>query len=191
MTAIISVNEDDVFDASKRRLLRAATAAIASLGIPALANARNFWDLPRELWLYRPTTGEQVKTVYWANGQLVPEGYIEICKILRDTKRNVAVQFDIVTLDIARGIYGWLQNYNVDKPLIINSGYRHPMTNASEGGVKNSLHTRAKAIDLRIDGVSTESLTRFAMYLSGGGVGFYPGKNFIHMDRGQIRYWRG
>lgn len=182
---------DDLLLPSRRKILRAATGAIASLALPALAQLPNFWDMPRELWLYRPDTNEQVRAVYWANGVIVPEGYDAICRLLRDTHMNMAVQFDLVTLDIARGVFGWLQGAGVDRPLIINSGYRHPKTNATEGGVRNSLHTRAQAIDMRIDGVSNESVARFGLYLAGGGVGFYPGKQFTHMDRGRIRFWRG
>ncbi|MCU6501921.1 DUF882 domain-containing protein [Rugamonas sp. A1-17] len=182
---------DDLMSPSRRKILRAATAAVASFTLPAFAQVPNFWDLPRELWLYRPDTNEQVRAVYWADGQLVPEGYDAICRLLRDTHMNLAVQFDIVTLDIARGVYGWLKSANVERPLIINSGYRHPKTNAAEGGVRNSLHMRAQAIDMRIEGVSTESVARFGLYLAGGGVGFYPGKQFTHLDRGQVRFWRG
>lgn len=181
----------DLILPERRRLLKAAAGALASMALPALAQTPNFWDLPRELWLVRPSTGEQVKTVYWADGRLVPEGYNAICILLRDTHMNRAVQFDLVTLDIARGMYGWLQSFGLQRPLIINSGYRHPKTNASEGGVRNSLHTLAQAIDLRVDGVSTEAVTRFGLYLAGGGVGFYPGKDFTHVDRGRVRFWRG
>ncbi|GAB3552143.1 hypothetical protein GCM10027343_37310 [Noviherbaspirillum agri] len=117
--------------------------------------------------------------------------YHALCHILRDVQRNIAVQFDLVTLDIARGVYGWLQGFGMERPLIINSGYRDPRTNAKEGGVRNSFHTKAQALDLRIEGVSTASVARFGMYLAGGGVGFYPGKSFTHLDSGRVRYWRG
>lgn len=180
-----------IFDPRRRKLLQGAAGAIAALGLAPLARSAEFWSLPRELWLYRPQTNEQVRAVYWANGALVPEGYLAICRLLRDTHINQAVQFDLVTLDIARGVYGWLQGFGISRPLIINSGYRHPTTNANEGGVRNSLHTLAQAIDMRIEGVSTESLTKFGLYLAGGGVGFYPGKQFTHLDRGRVRFWQG
>jgi uncharacterized protein YcbK (DUF882 family) len=183
--------QGDLLLPSRRRALGAAAAIIAQLATPSILHAANFWDEPRELWLKRPDTGEEIRVVYWAQGRLVPQGYDAICWILRDTHRNLAVQFDIVALDIARGIYGWLQGFGMARPLIINSGYRHPKTNATEGGVRNSLHTQAKALDLRIQGVSAESVTRFGLYLSGGGVGFYPGKEFTHVDCGRVRYWRG
>lgn len=129
--------------------------------------------------------------MYWANGQLALEGYVQICRLLRDVQAGATVQFDLVTLDIARGVYGWLRANGIDKPLIINSGFRTVHTNAHEGGVRNSFHTKAQALDLRIDGVSSESIGRFGQYLAGGGVGFYPSKGFTHLDRGRVRTWVG
>jgi uncharacterized protein YcbK (DUF882 family) len=182
---------DGAADASRRRILGALAAAAAARLAPAFGQPLDFWSLPRELWLYRPSSNESVRAVYWADGQLVPDGYNRICQLLRDVQRNEVVQFDFVTLDIARGIYGWLRANGVDRPLIINSGYRHPSTNASEGGVRNSLHTMARAIDLRIEGVGSEKVGAFAQYLAGGGVGFYPGRNFTHIDRGNVKSWVG
>lgn len=182
---------EDLLSPSRRNMIRMAGGAIAAITFPCFAQSQDFWDSPRELWLVRPSTKEYVKAVYFANGALVPEGYIQICRLLRDTHLNQAVQFDLVTLDILRGVYGWLQGFGINRPVIINSGYRHPTTNAEEGGKLNSLHTRAQAVDIRIEGISTESVTRFGKYLAAGGVGFYPGKNFTHLDRGSVRYWNG
>lgn len=138
------------------------------------------------------TRDEIVREVYWADGQIVLPGYYRICQLLRDVHMNQAVQFDIVTLDILCGIGGWLQSFGIARPIIINSGYRHPQTNARiEGAHRNSLHMRAQASDVRIEGVSASSVSRFAAYLAAGGVGFYPGKNFTHVDRGRVRFFRG
>jgi uncharacterized protein YcbK (DUF882 family) len=191
MSSLILSPDGDLMSPSRRRFLRAASATIAGLALPQIGKAQDFWDLPRELWLYRPATGETIREVYWGNGQLIESGYIRICQLLRDTHMNLAVQMDIVTLDIARGVQGWINGFGIDRPIIINSGYRHPKTNATEGGVRNSLHTKGQAIDLRIDGVSAAAVTAFGQYLAGGGVGFYPNKNFTHLDRGRIRYWKG
>ncbi|WP_194726350.1 YcbK family protein [Noviherbaspirillum malthae] len=188
----IAPDSEDLLAPSRRRFLLAAAGAVASVTYPSLGIATDFWSQPRELWLTRPATGESVREVYWADGQLVLPGYYRICQLLRDVRINQAVQFDIITLDIARGIYGWLQSFGINRPIIVNSGYRHPSTNAGiEGAARSSLHTRAQALDVRIEGVSSESVARFGLYLAGGGVGFYPGKNFTHVDRGRVRYWRG
>lgn len=196
MILLPAAGEADILVPSRRRFLQQLAGATACVTAPAFAHASDFWSLPRELWLYRPAgkgqpRDEQVRVVYWADGKLIPEGYIQLCQILRDVQAGQAVQFDLVTLDIARGVYGWLRANGIDKPLIINSGYRSARTNANEGGVRNSLHTKAQALDLRIEGVSAETLSRFGRYLAGGGVGYYPSKHFTHLDRGRIRHWVG
>ena len=179
---------------SRRRFLMAATGFLASVTNSAFANQNqvNFWNEPRRLRLYRPSTNEWVNQVYWADGKVNYEGYANICRLLRDTRYNEAVEMDFVTLDIARGIQGWLENYRVDQPLIIHSGYRDPRTNAAtEGAAKNSLHMLGQAIDLSIQGVSAGQIAQFGLYLSGGGVGYYPGRDFTHLDRGRVRFWVG
>lgn len=196
MILLPAAGEADILVPSRRRFLQHLAGAAACVTAPAFAQASDFWSLPRELWVYRPAgkgqpRDEQVRVVYWADGKLIPEGYIQLCQILRDVQAGRAVQFDLVTLDIARGVYGWLRANGIDKPLIINSGYRTAHTNVNEGGKRNSLHTRAQALDLRIEGVSAETLSRFGRYLAGGGVGYYPSKNFTHLDRGRIKYWVG
>jgi uncharacterized protein YcbK (DUF882 family) len=145
MSLLAAPGQDDLLLPSRRHFLQASAAAVASLSVPALAQTSDFWSLPRELWLYRPQTSEQVRAVYWADGQIVVDGYSTLCQILRDAQRNLAVQFDLVTLDIARGLYGWNAAYGYRRPLIVNSGDRHPLTNAKEGGARNSFHIRAQA----------------------------------------------
>ena len=181
----------DIVRPGRRKFLRAATGLVAAMTMPAFAQEVGFWNLPRELWLKRAETGEELRATYWADGALVEDGYVQICRLLRDTHMDLAVQFDMIALDIARGVFGWLQGFGMERPLIITSGYRHPRTNASEGGARNSQHMMARAIDMRIEGVSPEALSRFGLYLAGGGVGFYPTKHFTHLDSGNLRFWRG
>lgn len=188
---ILPPGATDILHPGRRRFLQGLAGVAAATVVPAFGQSSDFWSLPRELWLYRPATREQVRAVYWADGQLVVDGYVQLCRLLRDVQANATVQFDLVTLDIARGVYGWLRANGIDKPLIINSGFRTGKTNAHEGGARNSFHLKAQALDLLIEGVSPEAVGRFGQYLAGGGVGFYPGKNFTHLDRGQVRTWVG
>jgi uncharacterized protein YcbK (DUF882 family) len=48
----------------------------------------------------------------------------------------------------------------------------------------------AKAIDIRVPGVSTERLRDAALSLHEGGVGYYPKSQFVHVDVGPVRQWR-
>jgi uncharacterized protein YcbK (DUF882 family) len=78
--------------------------------------------------------------------------------------------------------------------LHVISGYRSPESNArmhehSSGVAKHSLHMEGKAIDVRIPGQDLAKLHKVAMAAQGGGVGYYPDSQFVHMDVGRIRYW--
>jgi uncharacterized protein YcbK (DUF882 family) len=74
------------------------------------------------------------------------------------------------------------------------SGYRSPATNAtlhanSQGVATRSLHMEGRATDLRITGVDLPRLRDAAWSLQGGGVGFYPRSQFVHVDVGRVRRW--
>lgn len=47
---------------------------------------------------------------------------------------------------------------------------------------KGSPHAAARAFDLRIDGVTNESLVAFCKTLQDTGCGYYPNSSFIHVD---------
>jgi uncharacterized protein YcbK (DUF882 family) len=58
------------------------------------------------------------------------------------------------------------------------------------GGVaKHSLHMEGRAIDVRLPGVSLADLRDAALSVRGGGVGFYPREQFVHLDTGRLRSW--
>lgn len=151
-----------------------------------------FWDRPRELWLYRSQTKENIKTVFWENNKIHIEGYVKACHILRDVQANATVQMDIGLLNLLYAIQGWLKAWGIDRPIVINSGYRTFTTNSNtEGSSKNSMHLYAKAADIWIPGIPAEYIGRLSKMFGIGGVGFYLSKGFIHVDVGRVRSWSG
>jgi len=178
----------------RRSFIKKSFAITALLNVSNSVFANGFWNKPREIWMSRKIGNDwiQTKSVYWANGDLVVDGYRELCLLLRDTRQNKAVQMDLVLLDVLCGVQGWLSAYDVRVPLIINSGYRTLQTNENlEGAAKNSMHLQGKAADIRIGGVSTDYVAKLGLYLAGGGVGYYPQKGFVHVDTGRLRVWQG
>ena len=170
----------------------AACAGAAALPLRAQQVSEAFWELPRTLWLRRAATGEEIRETYFRDGRLAAQGYERVCTLLRDVRTGQTMRMHPVLLDILRGIQGWLEAYGFARPIIVNSGYRSPGTNANtEGAALGSMHVRGRAADIWIPGVSTDYLARLGLYLSGGGVGFYPRKGFVHVDSGRLRVWGG
>lgn len=66
-------------------------------------------------------------------------------------------------------------------PLIINSGFRTPMHNASVGGKANSAHLRGLAADIQVaDSSQRFKLKRLAHMLGFRRIG--NGSSFVHLD---------
>jgi uncharacterized protein YcbK (DUF882 family) len=66
------------------------------------------------------------------------------------------------------------------------------MLHERSGGVaSHSLHMEGRAIDVRLDDVDCASLAEKALALQRGGVGYYHRSDFVHLDTGRFRTWRG
>ena len=181
---------------SRRAFLLAAAFAPQAFGqVPnahSTGSATNhFWDQPRWIWLRRPATGEEIRTVYWAQGQLVRDEYIKVCWFLRDVRAKKSMWMSPVLLDMLYASSSWLHWHGIARPILTTSAARfHETNDRTEGAARNSLHLEGRAHDGRIPGVSLESMARLGLWLGAGGVGYYPGKNFCHWDDGRIRFWR-
>lgn len=145
----------------------------------------------RFIWLTRRDSGEQFKEVFFANGKYNYDAYKKFCWLMRDLRGDDEVaSIDANLLNVAYKIQNTLLGLNIRKPININSGYRSPKTNANtEGAAKNSFHTKGKAIDISIEGLDASLVGHLGRIMANGGVGFYPMKNFIHLDTGDKRQW--
>lgn len=73
----------------------------------------------------------------------------------------------------------------VEKPIIVNSGYRCPEYNKKIGGVSNSQHVAGNAADIVIRGMNPEEMYKQAVKIQEfreGGIGIYIDRGFIHVD---------
>ncbi|MGB4813228.1 MAG: YcbK family protein [Methylophilaceae bacterium] len=180
---------------TRRKLLKSSVAlAVTGFSIPsALATVNSYVtkDSARVLNFHNLHTGEALQAEYWADGHYLTDELAGINHILRDFRTNQVLPIEPLLLDL---LHQLRTSLNTTQPFQIISGYRSPVTNAnlaanSDGVAKHSLHMEGKAIDLRIDGINLSNLRQAAIALQGGGVGYYPGSNFVHMDVGRVRSW--
>jgi uncharacterized protein YcbK (DUF882 family) len=186
---------------SRRRLLKtgvlAAAAAIVPIGADAALRAiepANFILQPaamRALSLYNVHTGESLKTIYFENGRYVQGALLEVNYFFRDFRANLVKPIDPQLLDLLHRIHRAL---DTSEPFNLISGYRSPATNAwlagqSEGVAHHSLHMYGMASDVDVQGRSLVLLQAVALAMRGGGVGYYPRSDFVHVDIGRVRRW--
>jgi len=176
---------------SRRKFLScSAAASITSIITPTLyANADSSTE--RRLSFINLHTDESLHSCYWANGEYDPGGLSDINNILRDHRAEEVYEIDSTLIDLLHQLH---EVTGSKQPFHIISGYRSPQTNEMlrkrTGGVaKRSLHMQGKAIDIRLPDIDLKTLRDIAISLQGGGVGFYPKSNFIHLDVGKPRSW--
>ncbi|MDO5757714.1 MAG: DUF882 domain-containing protein [Rhodobacterales bacterium] len=179
-----------------RRALLGAFAATAVIAAPSYSNAfgllRGAGDV-RRLRMVSPRTGEKMDTIYWIEGEYIPEAIQEISTFMRDWRRNEAKAIDTRTIDIMAAAHNLM---GTSEPYTLLSGYRTPQTNAmlrsrSKGVAKHSLHLTGQAADLRMGSRSVGQISKAALACHAGGVGKYSRSNFVHMDCGVVRSWGG
>jgi uncharacterized protein YcbK (DUF882 family) len=145
----------------------------------------------RSILLHHCHTGETLRSVYFAEGRYQTAELRAATYHLRDWRDNTQLSVDPKLLDLLWSLRAAL---GTTQPIQVFCGYRSPATNAMlrrtrHGAARHSLHMRAMAIDLQIDGRSLRQVHRAAVALKGGGVGYYPRSGFVHVDTGDIRYW--
>ena len=136
-------------------------------------------------------TGETLDTVFWDEGRYVPDALSEVNHVLRDFRTGDVHQIQPGLLDLLHRLSAKTE---VKAPFQVISGYRSPRTNAmlherSHGVASHSLHMQGMAIDIRHPDLALDKLHMAALDLKGGGVGYYPSSDFVHVDVGPIRRW--
>jgi uncharacterized protein YcbK (DUF882 family) len=182
---------------SRRRVLKAGSvlAGVSAAGLLA-GGARSqtaAGDAPKRIALLNLHTSERLDVEYFRDGAYLPDALssIEVC--LRDFRTGQRHVIDPRLMDYLAQVAHTL---GVDPAFSVISGYRSPQTNAylhekSAGVAQHSLHMEGRAIDVRISGVDCASLAAHAMDLKRGGVGYYRASDFVHLDTGAFRTWKG
>lgn len=176
---------------NRRHFLKNAAVLGAGVCLPTMSRAALTRSDKKSLSFYHTHTGESLSRVFWANGHYLPDALIEINKLLRDHRTNQVATIEPALLSLLERVGSLVGGGDT---FHVISGYRSPETNQmlaarSNGIAKHSLHLDGKAIDIRIPGRDLTQVRNAASSLRGGGVGFYPGSQFVHIDTGRVRSW--
>lgn len=136
-------------------------------------------------------TGERFSTTYWGDGTYLTRELSRVEDFLRDFRTGERHAIDPALLD---QLHDLAVLTGTSAPFQVISGYRSPETNAilkaTRGGqASHSLHMTGQAIDIRLADVSTDFIRDAALDLGRGGVGYYRGADFVHVDTGRVRHW--
>lgn len=181
---------------SRRNFIAGIFATSAVTAAPVYAKAagflRNAGDV-RRITMRSQRSGELIDTIYWIEGQYIKPALDEINSFMRDWRQNEIIQIDRRNVDIMAAAHRLLET---TEPYLLLSGYRSAKTNAmlrqrSSGVASNSYHIKGMAADLRLQSRDVSQTAKAALACNSGGVGKYYGSNFVHMDCGPIRTWKG
>ncbi|MGX3065980.1 DUF882 domain-containing protein [Ursidibacter arcticus] len=177
----------------RRRWLSLGGIMLGAALLPNYVSAIVSTPKPLSLRLRNVNTGEKLVTSYSAKG-FSRNDLKKLNHIMRDRRTNQVRAIDPnLFLKLTR-IQAKLGVRNSE--ILIISGYRSAQTNAqmrrrSRGVASNSYHILGKAVDFYIPGVPLAKVKSAAESLHNGGVGYYPSSNFVHVDTGPVRTWRG
>lgn len=138
-------------------------------------------------------TAERLDVEFFRDGAYVPEALAAIEELLRDFRTAERHAIDPPLMDY---LFDVASAIGVDPVYSVISGYRSPRTNEmlrerGSGVARRSLHMEGRAIDVRVAGIDCANLAAHAEALSRGGVGYYRSSDFVHLDTGAFRTWRG
>ena len=176
----------------RRRIIKAGFALALATLCPTLAQASKPPER-RELKFVNLHTGELLRATYWRNGVYLSDELEAINWILRDFRTDTTFPIETELLDL---LFSLQRLLDTTGPFEIISGYRSAVTNAQlrsrgAGVAKASLHTRGQAIDVRVPNRGLIQVRDAARQMRGGGVGYYPRSQFVHLDVGRVRFWQG
>jgi uncharacterized protein YcbK (DUF882 family) len=164
--------------------------ALSVAATPAVA--RTAREKPRTISLRHLHTDEKITATYRIGDRYQRPALRKLNWFLRDFRTQEVTVIDPQLFDILYDINARLGN--PDGRFEILSGYRSEQTNAmlrrsSDGVARNSLHMTGQAVDIRLESGSTRRICDCAITLSRGGVGYYRGADFVHLDTGEVRRW--
>ena len=145
----------------------------------------------RSVSLVSKRTGDWLDTVYWVEGEYIPEALDAINFLMRDWREDMVMSIDPHAIDIMSATHQLLDS---SEPFEVVSGYRTAKTNAllrrrSRLVARKSYHVKGMAVDVTMKSRSVRQVSGAGLSLNAGGVGKYTRAKFVHLDSGPVRDW--
>jgi len=145
----------------------------------------------RTLTFFHTHTEKWLTVTFAVDGEFVDSALTEVNDFLADFRTGDSTEMDPELLHV---LYDLQKAVGSDGAYEVISAYRSPATNEmlrkrGSGVARNSQHLQGKAIDVRLRDVDTAVLRDAAIALKRGGVGYYRGSDFVHVDTGRVRRW--
>ena len=137
-------------------------------------------------------TDERLRVTYWRDGAYDDGAVAEINHLMRDWRSGSVHPIAVEVLDLLTALR---RTTGSRQPIQLLSAYRTPETNemlrrlSPARVARDSLHMQGRAVDFFIPGVRLADLRDHARSFGAGGVGYYPGSGFVHIDNGPVRTW--
>lgn len=141
--------------------------------------------------IFRPITDEKKTFEYRdAMGNYDDEVLVEIAYFFRCRMTSEIQAIDPGLIEVIDAVEDQFAGHEVR----LISAYRSEMRNTSmrrrgRRVAKRSLHMVGRAADIEIRGIPSHKVRNFAYSLKQGGVGYYRGRHFVHVDTGPLRTW--
>jgi uncharacterized protein YcbK (DUF882 family) len=177
---------------SRREFLKGLGVLAGAMALaPAKAVASPALRGERVVSFVHTHTGERLSLPYWGDGTYLPGSLSKVDSFLCDFRTGERHVIDPALLD---QLHDLRMATGSSAPFQVISGYRSPRTNSAlraggGGQASRSLHMQGRAIDVRLADVRSSVLRDAALELGRGGVGYYHGPDFVHVDTGPVRHW--
>lgn len=132
------------------------------------------------------------KSLFYLEDSIIPDGHFTWSEATKNGSRIPTNKATVDNIMKAAKMMERVRSFFGDRPVVVTSWYRDPVTNARVGGATRSRHLSGLAVDFYVPGLDLEAhQNRFKDWAlrQGYGVGLGAHKGFIHVDTGKPRYW--
>jgi uncharacterized protein YcbK (DUF882 family) len=163
----------------------------ASIFVPSITQTAVANGDTRTLSFVHAHRKDAITVTFRVGGSYDQAALQKLNHFMRDWRNDAQIKMDPRLFDV---IWEAHRSVGASGPVLVLSSYRSPNTNAmlrrrSRAVANNSQHMFGRAMDIRFQGVNMYRVREIAVKMQRGGVGWYNGSNFVHLDVGSVRTW--